>query len=167
MPRLHAAACGVFLLASALGAAASAADGKSKVIDDPAYTRPQRLVEVEPGRKLNLYCVGKGSPTVIFESGLTDDMAVWGMVQREIGQHTRACAYDRAGVGFSDPARRASDSANIVDDLHRLLAAASIKAFVGEDYAVSHVPPQAQAVLKRFDERAAHFEVIDRREQLG
>jgi antibiotic biosynthesis monooxygenase (ABM) superfamily enzyme len=41
----------------------------------------------------------------------------------------------------------------------------SIKAFMGEDYAVSHVPPQARAVLKRFDERAAHFEVIDRREQ--
>ena len=41
----------------------------------------------------------------------------------------------------------------------------SIKAFMGEDYAVSHVPPAAQAVLKRFDERAAHFEVIDRREQ--
>ena len=43
----------------------------------------------------------------------------------------------------------------------------SVIAFVGEDYSVSHVPPQAQAVLKRFDERAAHFEVIDRREQLG
>ena len=43
----------------------------------------------------------------------------------------------------------------------------SIKAFMGDDYTVSHVPPQARAVLKRFDERAAHFEVIDRREQLG
>ena len=43
----------------------------------------------------------------------------------------------------------------------------SIKTFMGEDYAASHVPPQAQAVLKRFDERAAHFEVIDRREQDG
>jgi hypothetical protein len=41
----------------------------------------------------------------------------------------------------------------------------AIKAFVGEDYSVSHVPPQARAVLKRFDERAAHYEVIDRREQ--
>ena len=37
----------------------------------------------------------------------------------------------------------------------------SIKAFMGD------VPPQAQAVLKRFDERAAHFDVIDRREQDG
>ena len=43
----------------------------------------------------------------------------------------------------------------------------SIKAFMGEDYAISHVPPAAQAVLARFDERAAHYEVIDRREQGG
>jgi hypothetical protein len=43
----------------------------------------------------------------------------------------------------------------------------SIKAFMGEDYAVSHVPAAAQAVLKRFDERAAHFEVLDRRAQTG
>jgi heme-degrading monooxygenase HmoA len=41
----------------------------------------------------------------------------------------------------------------------------AIRAFVGEDYAVSHVPDAARAVLKRFDERAAHYEVIDRREQ--
>jgi hypothetical protein len=41
----------------------------------------------------------------------------------------------------------------------------SIKAFVGEDYGVSHVPGAARAVLSRFDERAAHYEVIDRREQ--
>jgi hypothetical protein len=43
----------------------------------------------------------------------------------------------------------------------------AIKAFMGEDYAVSHVPPAAQAVLKRFDSHAAHYEVIDRREQDG
>ena len=41
----------------------------------------------------------------------------------------------------------------------------SIRALVGEDYAVSHVPPAAQAVLARFERRAAHFEVLDRREQ--
>jgi hypothetical protein len=41
----------------------------------------------------------------------------------------------------------------------------AIKAFMGEDYDVSHVPPAARAVLSRFDERAAHFEVLDRREQ--
>ena len=41
----------------------------------------------------------------------------------------------------------------------------SIRAFIGEDYAVSHVPPAAQAVLARFDRRAAHYEVLDRRAQ--
>jgi antibiotic biosynthesis monooxygenase (ABM) superfamily enzyme len=41
----------------------------------------------------------------------------------------------------------------------------AIKDFVGEDHSVSHVPDAARAVLKRFDERAAHYEVIDRREQ--
>jgi antibiotic biosynthesis monooxygenase (ABM) superfamily enzyme len=41
----------------------------------------------------------------------------------------------------------------------------AIKAFMGEDYGVSHVPPQARVVLERFDARAAHYEVIDRRRQ--
>jgi hypothetical protein len=41
----------------------------------------------------------------------------------------------------------------------------AIKAFVGEDYGVSHVPAAARAVLSRFDARAAHYEVVDRRAQ--
>lgn len=41
----------------------------------------------------------------------------------------------------------------------------SIVDFVGEDYSVSHVPAPARAVLSRFDERAAHYEVVDRRPQ--
>lgn len=40
-----------------------------------------------------------------------------------------------------------------------------VKGFVGEDHEVAHVPPAARAVLARFDERVAHYEVIDRREQ--
>ena len=41
----------------------------------------------------------------------------------------------------------------------------SIKAFVGEDHEVAHVPDAARAVLARFDQRVAHFEVLDRRAQ--
>jgi hypothetical protein len=41
----------------------------------------------------------------------------------------------------------------------------SIKAFMGEDYTLSHVPPEARAVLNSFDDRASHYEVIDRRKQ--
>lgn len=43
----------------------------------------------------------------------------------------------------------------------------SIRAFVGEDHSVSYVPAAARAVLARFDERAAHYDVIDRRPQKG
>ena len=43
----------------------------------------------------------------------------------------------------------------------------SIRAFVGDDATVSHVPAAARAVLSRFDERAAHAEVLDRRRQDG
>lgn len=39
----------------------------------------------------------------------------------------------------------------------------AIRRFAGEDHEVSHVPEAARAVLARFDERAAHYEVIDRR----
>lgn len=41
----------------------------------------------------------------------------------------------------------------------------AVKAFVGEDYELAHVPASARAVLSRFDERSAHYEVIDRRRQ--
>ncbi len=41
----------------------------------------------------------------------------------------------------------------------------AIKAFMGEDFSVSHVPLEARALLNSFDDRAAHYEVIDRREQ--
>jgi heme-degrading monooxygenase HmoA len=41
----------------------------------------------------------------------------------------------------------------------------SVRAFMGEDYAVAHVPAEAQAVLADFDRRSAHYEVLDRREQ--
>jgi antibiotic biosynthesis monooxygenase (ABM) superfamily enzyme len=41
----------------------------------------------------------------------------------------------------------------------------AVKAFVGEDHEVAHVPDTARAVLSQFDERVAHFEVLDRRSQ--
>jgi len=135
-----------------------AAGETSKVIDDPAYTHAQRLIEVEPGRKLNLYCLGEGTPTVILVSGLADDTSAWARVQPAIAAHTRVCSYDRAGIGYSDAGRRPADSANIVDDLHRLLNAASIKPpyiLVGHSmggmharlYADSYLPDVAGMVL--------------------
>ena len=41
----------------------------------------------------------------------------------------------------------------------------AVRAFVGDDYEVSHVPAAARRLLSRFDDRAAHFELLDRRVQ--
>jgi antibiotic biosynthesis monooxygenase (ABM) superfamily enzyme len=35
-----------------------------------------------------------------------------------------------------------------------------IRAFTGEDYAAAYVPDEARAVLSRFDERSAHYEML-------
>src|SRR5580658_3853907 len=80
------------------------------LITDAVYTHTQQLVKIDTGRRLNLYCLGSGSPTVVFDSGVTDDTSVWGLVQPVIAQATRTCSYDRAGVGFSDAGRRAGSS---------------------------------------------------------
>ena len=41
----------------------------------------------------------------------------------------------------------------------------SVRAFMGDDYSVSHVPPEAREVLKRFDPRAAHHALLESRKQ--
>ena len=112
-------------LGIALAVTASAASAGS-VTPSAVYAAPQRLVAVEGARRLNLYCAGSGDPTVVLDAGSGNSMATWRHVQAQIGETTRVCAYDRAGLGFSDAAARPSDLRNIVHDLHRLVEAAPI-----------------------------------------
>ena len=35
----------------------------------------------------------------------------------------------------------------------------AVRAFAGEDYEVAVVPPQARALLSRFDERSQHYDI--------
>jgi len=116
------------LALQAYAATALAADAPRRIIDDPVYTHPQRLVDLGGGRRMNLYCSGAGAPAVILDSGLSDSDIVWGLVQPILASQTRVCSYDRAGIGYSDPAIRASTTGNIADDLHRLLHAGGVRA---------------------------------------
>lgn len=43
----------------------------------------------------------------------------------------------------------------------------AVEAFVGADHEVAHVPAAAREVLSRYEERAAHYHVFDRRNQKG
>jgi pimeloyl-ACP methyl ester carboxylesterase len=92
---------------------------------DSAYTRPGQLVDVG-GFRLNLYCMGSGSPTVVFDSGWGDWAPAWSKVQPEIAKWTRTCSYDRAGTGFSDPGPMPRTSVRIAKELRIALHRAGV-----------------------------------------
>jgi pimeloyl-ACP methyl ester carboxylesterase len=78
------------------------------------------------GRSLNIFCSGQGSPAVIFESGAGGPGLVWSHIQQEVAHFARACWYDRAGYGWSDPGPFPRDAKAIADDLHHLLHNAGV-----------------------------------------
>jgi pimeloyl-ACP methyl ester carboxylesterase len=89
------------------------------------------------GRKLNLYCTGKGSPTVLFEADTGRAGWDWSAVLPDVAKRTRACVYDRGGLGSSDPIIRASTVANASKDLSFLIKNAHLEApfvLVGAGY---------------------------------
>ena len=83
------------------------------------------LVDVG-GLALHVHCVGEGKPIVVLDAGLGGDGASWKDVQPEIGRFTRACAYDRAGLGYSGPAPRSHTSQQMARELHTLLDRAGL-----------------------------------------
>ncbi len=89
---------------------------------------PPRGQMVDIGaRSMRLVCAGpaSGSPTILMESGAFGFSADWAVVQARLAaKGVRSCAYDRAGLGFSDPGPGPRDGAAVMADLEALLAAA-------------------------------------------
>ncbi len=84
-----------------------------------------RAVDVG-GRRVALTCSGKGTPTVILETGLGAESHEWSGVYQGIDGVTRILSYDRAGGGASDAAPGQRDALQMVSDLHHLLQVADI-----------------------------------------
>jgi pimeloyl-ACP methyl ester carboxylesterase len=129
-PRRSLRTAGKCLLAALIGMQVMPAVAADLVPIEPVgseYVKPQQRIDVGGGRRMNLHCMGTGSPTVVFESGLSDWSNTWALIQPAIAKSTRACAYDRPGMGYSDPAAgpRTPDAA--IQDLKRLLDGAGIK----------------------------------------
>ena len=93
--------------------------------DAKTYPAPGQLVDVGDHR-LQINCIGTGSPTVVIVSGLGDWSTSWGVVQPEVAKTTRVCTYDRAGVGWSDASSLSSDAAQFAKELHTLLQNANV-----------------------------------------
>ena len=145
----------VSICLAGLHSTASAAAG------DNLYTHRGQLAAAE-GTRLNIYCLGTGTPAVVFDSGWEDWAPVWTIVQPAVAKWTRACSYDRAGAGFSDAGPMPRTSVRIADELHSALHNAAIKgpyilvghAFGGDNirtFAVRYMAETAGLVLVEAD----------------
>ena len=100
------------------------------------HVPPGMMVDVG-GQRLHVVCAGNGKPTVLFESGIAASSLSWTRVLRDVATFTRACAYDRAGLGWSDPSRGPRTLARMLGELRGVLANAATAGpyvFVGHSF---------------------------------
>jgi pimeloyl-ACP methyl ester carboxylesterase len=91
------------LAAAAAGAASAVYQRAADARDRRRFPPPGRLVPVGGDRRLHLYEVGEGTPTVVIVPALNGNILEWLHIVRELQADTRVCVYDRAGIGWSDP----------------------------------------------------------------
>ena len=97
---------------------------------EQAMARADVMIEdyVRAGfRKIHLDCRGSGAPIVVLIHGLDTAGALsWSAAHDSIAQTTRACAYSRAGIMWSDPTP-AFTPIGMVDDLHAAVMSLPIR----------------------------------------
>jgi len=124
------------------------------------FPAPGRMVSVD-GYDMHLNCTGTGVPVVLLESGLTGLGSLqWYVVQPAVAELTTVCAYDRAGILWSDRRSRPRTGDRMIEELGALLDAAEIRppyVMVGHSL--------GGGLIRMFDERfpgtAAAFVFID------
>lgn len=139
------------LTSLAAGTLLACAASATAPLDDEIYTHPGRLIAAGDGARLNFNCTGSGSPAVVFEGGFTDWSPAWATVQPGIARFTRACSYDRAGAGFSEPGPMPRTTERIARELHDALHAGGIDGpyiLVGQSFGGDHVRAFADLFLE-------------------
>jgi pimeloyl-ACP methyl ester carboxylesterase len=114
----------LLLLVVVLGAAAYEQVGAWR--DRRVLKQVGRSVDIG-GRTLNIHCTGEGSPTVVFVGGRTSPGYVWTPSQRGVSAFTRACWYDRADIGWSDPGPDPAWADTAAEDLYQLAQNAGLR----------------------------------------
>jgi len=94
--------------------------------DNRRFPPPGQMVDVG-GYCLHIHSMGEGSPTVVFQSALGGSFLSWALVRSDVAKFTRACSYDRAGLGWSDADPMPRTAQRIVKELHTLLTNARMK----------------------------------------
>ncbi|MFN7594936.1 MAG: alpha/beta fold hydrolase [bacterium] len=66
--------------------------------DQDLYAAPQQRVRINSRRRLNLMLLGRGSPAVVFFSGLGGGTFDWRRVQPAVAEGAKCVSFDYAGV---------------------------------------------------------------------
>jgi pimeloyl-ACP methyl ester carboxylesterase len=104
----------------AVAAVGATYENISVVRDQHAYTAPGATYDVN-GHQLYLDCRGHGSPTVVLFNGMGEVSVSWTRIVDRADTHSRVCAYDRAGQGWSSDVDQPQDGITAAHDLHTLL----------------------------------------------
>jgi pimeloyl-ACP methyl ester carboxylesterase len=114
------------IVLSALGGLAALGIGWQQMAaraDRDALTPPGRLVMLGE-HPMHIDCHGDGEgPTVVLEAGLGGFSAYWAWVEADLARAMRVCAYDRRGLGWSEPGDGIPDTITTIRMLNRLLDA--------------------------------------------
>jgi len=76
-------------------------ENMSETIDARRYPPPGIMVPVG-GHRIDLFCEGTGTPTVVMEMGVGEPAALYRPIQDKVAEFTRACSCDRPGIGWSE-----------------------------------------------------------------
>ena len=93
--------------------------------DRAAFPPPGRMVDIGDHR-LHLWCRGSGEPVVILDAGAGVWSIGWQSVQDELSKRTTSCAFDRSGLGWSEPGPGAPDGVSAARELHTLVERANL-----------------------------------------
>jgi pimeloyl-ACP methyl ester carboxylesterase len=125
-----------------------------------AFPAPGEMIDVGEHR-LHIRCIGQGSPTVVLDAGWGYTSVEWsGWVQPEVANYARVCAYDRAGMGWSEPGPAAPDATQTAAELHTLLQEADEEGpyvLVGHSLAGLY----SRVYAERYPEEVAGMVLVD------
>ena len=124
-----------------------------------AHPPPGKMIDVGDHR-MHIDCVGQGCPTVVLDTALGAMSASWVRVQQEVSGTTRVCAYDRAGMGWSQSGPEPRDAKQVAGELHALLEGAGIDGpyvLVGHSFGGLYM----QTYAARYPEEVAGVALIE------
>lgn len=109
----------VVALVSAVLVAGAVYQASGMAKDARQFPPPGRLIGAGSHRLHAHFSTGP-SPTVVLEAGIGASSVSWAVVRQQLAGIACVCAYDRAGLGWSDAASSPRTLANILGDLHSI-----------------------------------------------